>query len=96
MPGFWKSLQLRDWEKARVRHPFINVYRIVVLTTAEMERYTRTENKQCRPFVRRTFGIRGYATRSWYFKLDKADFETFLLIASYLLNLKIEREKYDG
>ena len=85
MPGFWKSLQLRDWENARVRHPLINIYRIVVLTTSE--------NKQCGPYIRRKSGIRGYATRSWYCKLDKADFQTFLLIASYLPNLKVEREK---
>jgi N-acetylated-alpha-linked acidic dipeptidase len=27
MPGLWKSLLLRDWENARVRHPLINVYK---------------------------------------------------------------------
>jgi len=95
IPGLWKSLQLRDWENAGVRHPLINIYRVVVLTAAEMERYTRTEDMQCGPFIRRTFGIRGNATRSWCCKLDKADFPTFLQIASYLSNLKVEREEYD-
>jgi hypothetical protein len=32
---------------------------------------------------------------TWCCKLDKADFPTFLQIASYLSNLKVEREEYD-
>jgi hypothetical protein len=93
LPGLSKSLQKRDWDTPQVRHLLFNMYRIMVLTTTEMEGYTSREDKQCGLFIRGTFGIRKFATRSWYDKLDKADCPTILLVASYLINLEVEREK---
>lgn len=57
MPGLSKSLREGDWKNAQVRHFFTNIHRVVVLTTAEMERYTNRENKQCGSFIRGTFAI---------------------------------------
>ncbi|TGJ86277.1 hypothetical protein E0Z10_g2481 [Xylaria hypoxylon] len=39
MPGLSKSLQKGDWKNAQVRPLFADIYRVMVLTKTEMERY---------------------------------------------------------
>lgn len=58
MPGLSKSLQAGDWKNAQVRLFLqLTFYRVVMLTAAEMERYTDGKNKQCGSFIRRTFAV---------------------------------------